>query len=138
MKLKLMLVLITLGLMPVLVHAQEEPERWTAPAEADTLTNPFDHEDAEVLAKGQETYTMLCAACHGDRGDGTGAAGQAWNPPPADFTSSDVQVQTDGALYWKISEGNPPAMLQYKNLIEEEEIWQVVTYLRGFAPDEEE
>ncbi|MEX0593219.1 MAG: cytochrome c [Balneolaceae bacterium] len=137
MKFKLILLLCGV-LIPVLVQAQEDPERWMAPAEADTLTNPFDHDDADARAKGQETFTMLCAACHGDRGDGTGAAGQAWNPPPADFTTSDVQSQTDGALYWKISEGNPPAMLQYKNMIEEEEIWQLVTYLRTFAPDAEE
>lgn len=137
MNLKLMLLLFAV-MMPTLAHAQEDPERWTAPTEADTLTNPFSHDDADALARGQETFVMLCAACHGDRGDGTGAAGQAWNPPPADFTSADVQSQTDGALYWKISEGNPPAMLTYKNMIDEEEIWQLVSYLRTFAPDEEE
>lgn len=138
MKMKWMLTLLIATWIPLSAQAQEEPERWTAPAEADTLANPFSHEDAEALAAGQETFVMLCAACHGDRGDGTGAAGQAWNPPPADFTTDEVQSQTDGALYWKISEGNPPAMLQYKNLISEEEIWQLVTYLRTFAPEEDE
>ncbi|MGM0507396.1 MAG: c-type cytochrome [Bacteroidota bacterium] len=137
MNLKFILLLMAI-LMPVVSQAQEDPEQWTAPAEADTLSNPFSHEDAEVIERGQETYVMLCADCHGDRGDGTGAAGQAWDPSPADFTSSEVQDQTDGSLYWKISEGNPPAMLTYKNMIEEEEIWQLVTYLRSLGPEEEE
>jgi len=131
-----MKILIPLVLFAFAVSADVfAQERWEAPAEADELANPFKHDDVEAVDQGREVFTMLCASCHGDRGDGTGAAGQAWNPPPADFTSADVQSQSDGALYWKVSEGNPPAMLVYKNLLTEEELWQVVTYLRQFRTE---
>ena len=112
-------------------------DRWEAPAEADTLENPFQLNDAEVLAKGKELYVMLCKAWHGSQGDGAGAAGQSWNPPPADFTTEIVQDQSDGALFWKTWEGNPPGMLSYKRMLSEEEVWQVVTYIRQFSPNDQ-
>lgn len=123
--------LLSLCLAPGAAAAQE---RWEAPAEANQLQNPYGSADVDAIRRGRETYERLCLDCHGERGDGEGVAGQAWDPPPADFTHPEVQEQSDGALYWKISEGNPPAMLQYKQMLSEEEIWQVVTYLRRFAP----
>lgn len=106
---------------------------WQAPAEADTLMNPYDSDDEQALSQGQDLFIMLCASCHGEHGDGGGGAGQAFDPPPADFTTEQVQQQSDGALFWKLSEGNPPAMLSYKQMLSEEERWQIVTYLREFA-----
>ncbi len=110
-------------------------ERWEAPAEAGGLKNIYSWDDPEPINHGKELYTMLCELCHGERGNGAGMAGQAWNPPPSDFTSEDVQAQSDGVLFWKIREGNPPNMLSYKNLLSEEEVWQLVTYIRQFRPE---
>lgn len=110
-------------------------DQWEAPPEADELENPYDWDEADIIELGQQTYEMLCAACHGDRADGAGAAGQTWNPPPADFRDAELHEQSDGALYWKIAEGNPPAMLQYKNMLSEEELWTLVVYIRQFAPE---
>lgn len=110
-------------------------DRWKAPAEADTLKNPYSLDDAGAIVEGEDLYTMFCSSCHGMRGDGEGEAGQTWNPPPADFTSEEVQRQSDGALFWKAMEGNPPGMLSYEQILSEQEVWQIVTYLRGFGPD---
>ena len=112
-------------------------ERWTAPAEADSLGNPFWMDDAEVTARGEELYLTWCSTCHGEQGDGAGEAGQAWDPPPADFTSMEVKKQSDGALFWKLSNGNPPNMLAYDKVLSEEERWRLVTYLRHLAKDGE-
>lgn len=106
---------------------------WKAPAEADTLMNPYDLDDKQALTEGQNLYVMLCAACHGERGDGGGGAGQGFEPPPSDFTTDQVQQQSDGALFWKLSEGNPPGMLPFKQMLSEDERWQIVTYLRKIA-----
>ena|SRR5690625_2728044 len=130
------LLLLIFSLTGLFEVAAQDQDDWVAPAEADALENPFAHDDEAALEKGREIYGMLCELCHGDRGDGTGAAGQAWDPPPADFTSEEVQSQSDGALYWKVSEGNPPAMLTYKNMLSEEEWWQVVTWLRQFRQEQ--
>jgi hypothetical protein len=97
-------------------------ERWTAPAEADSLGNPFWMDDAEVAAQGEELYLTWCSTCHGEQGD---------------FTSVEVQKQSDGALFWKLSNGNPPNMLAYDKVLSEEERWRLVTYLRHLAKDDE-
>ena len=110
-------------------------DRWTAPQEADTLQNLYKSENAQVIAQGKELYTVYCSSCHGSNGDGMGGAGQSFNPPPADFTSERVQRQSDGAIFWKIRKGNPPGMLSYKDLLSEQEVWQLVTYLRQFKPE---
>ena len=123
-------------IMICFLHANaqgQEQNRWIAPSEADTLTNPYSLEDSEIISKGMDLYMMVCATCHGERGDGAGGAGQSFNPPPADLTSDLIQEQSDGALFWKLSEGNPPGMLSYKNILSEEERWMIVTYLRRFT-----
>lgn len=109
--------------------------RWKAPAGADTLENPYSLGNAGIIVKGKDLYTMLCVSCHGDKGDGGGGAGQSFNPPPADFTSEWVQKQSDGAIFWKIRTGNPPGMVSFGKVLGEEEIWQIVTYLRQFRAD---
>jgi len=40
-----------------------------------------------------------------------------------------VQNQSDGAIYWKITNGNPP-MASYKETLTEEQRWQLVNYIR--------
>ena len=44
--------------------------------------------------------------------------------------SADVQVQTDGALFWKISSGNTRAGMPTFSFLPEPQRWQLVLYLR--------
>ncbi len=41
---------------------------------------------ADEVAKGKKLFTVNCGACHGENGDGSGAAAAALNPQPKDFT----------------------------------------------------
>ena len=101
---------------------------WKAPAWADTLTNPFKG-NKEAVEKGGELYSQFCAVCHGEQGKGNGAAGYKIIPAPADHTSRRVQKQSDGAIYWKISEGRLP-MSPYKKILDDEQRWQLVNFIR--------
>ena len=83
------------------------------------------------LLKGKKLYNQMCAVCHGAKGKGDGVAGAALNPKPTNFTSASVQAQTDGAIFWKITEGRSP-MASYKTILKEEQRWQLVNYLRTF------
>ena len=49
-------------------------------------------------------------------------------PKPADWTSAKVQSQTDGELFWKMSEGRS-AMPPWKSLPEKDR-WELVNYIR--------
>ncbi len=101
---------------------------WKAPKEADALKNPF-KENSEATLAGQKLYTSMCVICHGNKGKGDGAAGVNLNPRPTNLISTKVQEQTDGAIYWKLTEGRAP-MASYKTALSEEQRWQLVNYIR--------
>jgi mono/diheme cytochrome c family protein len=78
---------------------------------------------------GREIYVNSCIRCHGI--DGKGAVGIKLVPPPADLASSEVQNRLDGTLFRRIHEGKPnTAMGAWKHSLSDEEIWDVLTYVR--------
>ena len=113
------------------VHVQD---RWVAPAWADTLISPH-HDEPLTLANGEELFGLYCASCHGEGGYGDGAAGGALGQKPANFHDSLVKKQTNGALFWKISNGRgnmPP----FQDVFTAEQRWQLVAYLRKLSVTE--
>ena len=101
---------------------------WKAPVSANDLTNPYKGNAAET-AKGKVLYMQMCSVCHGNKGKGDGVAGVNLKPRPADHTSAQVQDQTDGALFWKMTNGNPP-MASYKSILNDEQRWDLVNFIR--------
>ena len=104
------------------------PNEWVAPKWADTLKNPLKGNVALTM-EGKKLYVRYCVVCHGDKGKGDGVAGVNLNPRPADHTSAHVQSMSDGALYWMITNGNPP-MPTYKAILKDNERWELVNYIR--------
>ncbi|RRB04738.1 cytochrome c [Larkinella rosea] len=105
-----------------------KPERWKAPVWADTLKSHFPTEPL-TLAQGEELFMEYCSSCHGETGFGDGAAGRSLGSKPANFHDPEVTKQTDGALFWKLSNGRgnmPP----FKDVFSEEQRWQLVAFLR--------
>lgn len=102
---------------------------WTAPPEANHLKNPLAG-NATALKEGKVLYIKNCAPCHGNKGKGDGIAAVNLKPKPADHTSAAVQGESDGALFWKLSEGHPP-MPGYKNALPENERWELIDYIRS-------
>lgn len=80
---------------------------------------------------GREIYVNTCIRCHGI--DGRGALGIKLVPPPADLTASDVHNRLDGTLFRRIHDGKPnTAMGAWKHSLSDEEIWDVLAYVRTF------
>lgn len=104
--------------------------KWTAPKSADNFKNPISRNDA-TIADGKKIFTNLCVVCHGNKGKGDGIAGMVLNPRPANFTSSFIQSQSDGAIYWKITTGKAP-MASYEKTLSETQRWYLVNYIRNF------
>jgi len=105
-------------------------DRWMAPTSAKEIKNPFTG-DASI-AKGKSIYQTRCVVCHGAAGAGDGPAGKSLVPPATDFASDFVKKQTDGELFWKISEGRG-AMVGWKLTLSEEERWALINYIRTLA-----
>jgi mono/diheme cytochrome c family protein len=85
---------------------------------------------------GREIYVNTCIRCHGI--DGKGTLGIKLVPPPADLTASDVQNRLDGTLFRRIHEGKPnTAMGAWKHSLSDEEIWDVLAYVRTLRVEAE-
>lgn len=110
-------------------NSSKDPDKnWTAPSGADNVKSPFSH-SAEMEEKGQKLYNVYCRTCHGETGFGDGAAGSGLDPKPANFHRGKVQRQTDGAIFYKLSNGRG-SMPAFKNSLSEEQRWQLVSYIR--------
>ena len=106
-----------------------KPKPWLAPASASQLKNPLAG-NVSVIKDAKKNYELYCAPCHGIGGKGDGAAAASLNPKPADHTSSAVQSQADGVLFWKMSEGRGN-MASYKQILtDEKQRWALVNYIR--------
>ncbi|MBH0182049.1 MAG: cytochrome c [Nitrospira sp.] len=78
---------------------------------------------------GREIYVNTCIRCHGI--DGTGVQSIRLVPAPADLSSPVVQNRLDGTLFKRIHEGKPnTAMGAWKHALSDEEIWDVLAYVR--------
>jgi mono/diheme cytochrome c family protein len=78
---------------------------------------------------GREIYVNTCIRCHGI--DGKGAMGMQFVPPPADLTSDAVQNRLDATLFKRIHDGKAnTAMGAWKYALSDDEIWDVLAYIR--------
>lgn len=106
---------------------------WSAPEEAKKLKNPVATSEA-TLAAAKAIYMDNCAQCHGEQGKGDGPDAPLYAVVPTNFTDAHMMGEmTDGEIFWKVSEGRRP-MPSFKKRLTEEQRWQVVNYLRTFAP----
>ena len=97
---------------------------------------------------GALVYAGRCAGCHGVDGDGLGPGADRLNPPPRDFTFGLYKIKTsffddfmsnDADFYRMIADGMPgTAMPGWADVLTEQQIRDLVAYLKIFAGLEEE
>lgn len=99
------------------------------------LDNPLEG-DRAAIERGAETYQALCVSCHGEQGRGEGAAGASLDPPPGNLADPErMAALSDGYLFWRIAEGGSfepfnSMMPSWEALLSEQEIWELVSYIR--------
>jgi mono/diheme cytochrome c family protein len=106
-------------------------QKFNAPAWADTLKNPLKN-NAAAAAEGKKLYTQYCVVCHGEKGKGDGPSVAGLQKKPANHTTEEFQKQSDGVIFWKISNGSSP-MPGFKSALKTKQMWQLVNYTRTFA-----
>jgi mono/diheme cytochrome c family protein len=101
----------------------QQDSKWQAPADAASRPNPLASRP-ETAAGGQKLFRRNCVECHG--ADGSGLA----KKHAADLQLSSVQQQSDGVLFWKITNGNPDRGMPSFSKLPELQRWQLVLYVR--------
>ncbi len=100
---------------------------WKAPPQAAARQNSLKG-NAQVIAGGRKVFHRECLQCHGE--DGSGLANAANLHLPV------VQQQSDGTLFWKISNGNPGRGMPSFSSLPELQRWQLVLYIRTLGKAE--
>ena len=93
------------------------------------LRNPLPVTEAN-LASGQRMYTINCAVCHGDKGDGNGILSQREKFLGVPSFDDQGRVLTAGSIYHVIMYGMN-AMGSYASQTSEQERWQIVMYVEN-------
>jgi mono/diheme cytochrome c family protein len=122
---KLALAVVTatlLGSMLVAQNTQYKADpKWVAPAEAAAKKNPIAG-NTDALGGGKKLFMRHCAECHNQDGSGLQDA--------ADLQLAEVQKQTDGSIFWKITNGNVKAGMPPFARLSDTERWQIVSFVR--------
>ncbi|MBI9033128.1 MAG: c-type cytochrome [Bacteroidales bacterium] len=111
----------------IVANAQGE---WTVPDKFKNKKNPVAF-SKENIKKGQEIFNTNCKSCHGDFGKNNGIP---LVPKPTDMGNAKVLEQTDGEIFYKITEGRI-TMPSFKNVIQENDRWAILSYVRSMDPN---
>lgn len=87
----------------------------------------------ENINIGKSLWKTHCKSCHGTFGEGDGTKADGLDTEMDDFTTSKVQSQTDGELFYKLTEGRDEMPNFKKKLPDDEDRWLLVHYIRTVA-----
>ena len=128
MKYTLLYILVSLTFLSFIGITQVD--RWKAPEEAKKLKNPTKaQEKSASILRGAKIFKFRCMVCHGQKGKGDGIGGKALTPKPQNLTLKMVKNQTDGELFWKVSNGRND-MIKWEPILLKEQRWDVVNYIK--------
>jgi mono/diheme cytochrome c family protein len=117
-----------IGISATVINNQEK-KPWPVPDNMVKMKNPV-ASDATSLAEGKNLYNMHCKSCHGTKGLGDGSKAAQLKTEPGDFSSATFQSQSDGAIFYKTSEGRDDMPNFKKKLPDADERWSIVNYMR--------
>ena len=121
-----LLILLGLAVAATAQNIAYKPDPgWQPPTEAVLRPNPL-AEKKDLAAGGRKLFQRHCAECHAADGRGLKTA--------ADLQLPIVQEQTDGTLFWKITNGNARHGMPSFSSIPELQRWQLVLHLRTLKP----
>jgi len=113
----------------------------TIPHEYSTAENTVGY-TVRAIVEGGPLYQTHCQKCHGVMGLGNGDLAFSLKPSPALLAYMVQQpVAVDQYLLWSIADGGKQfgtAMPAFKNRLSQEQIFQIVAYLRAGFPDLED
>ena len=114
--------------------ADDALKPWVAPDDARKVKNPVPPTPENLTAAAQ-IFSDNCVLCHGEKGMGDGVGAKTIKVKPANFTDAKLMsAETDGSLFWKMSQGRGP-MPSWQDDLTDKERWQLVNYIRKLGKD---
>ncbi|MEI6276767.1 MAG: c-type cytochrome [Prolixibacteraceae bacterium] len=102
-------------------------QEWVVPAENAAKRSPFAFSDS-IRQAGATLYMTNCKSCHGDPGKNNPVK---LVPLPPDPASAQMQKNSDGDMFYKLTVGRGP-MPSFKNTLSSTDLWRIVSFIRGY------
>ena|SRR5450631_2622370 len=129
MKVFIIIVVSGLFLLTAAFKANQQPKPWPVPDKAAKTPNPV-KSSAESISGGKALWSQHCSSCHGKTGVGDGTKAAQLKTQPNDLTVASFQSQSDGSIFYKISEGRDDMPSFKKKIPDANDIWDLVNYMR--------
>jgi len=129
MKVSIIIVVSGLFLLSAAFKANQQPKPWPVPDKAAKTPNPV-KSSAESISAGKALWSQHCSSCHGKTGLGDGTKAAQLKTQPNDLTLASAQSQSDGSMFYKISEGRDDMPSFKKKIPDADDIWDLVNYMR--------
>jgi len=121
---------ILTGFVLSLAFSLSAQNNWTVPANEASITCPTPF-TSSMKMDGKDIFNKNCKSCHGEVGKGNFIA---LTPEPGDPATEKFSKNSDGELFYKITNGKG-AMPKFKDQLGENERWAVISYIRSFHKD---
>ena len=122
--------LFFLGILSGFNSLNQQNDPWPVPDKYVKMPNPI-KSDAASISAGKTLWAKHCQSCHGKSGLGDGSKAAQLKTPVGDFTVAAFQKQTDGSMFYKTSEGRDDMPSFKKKIPDEDDIWNLVNYMRS-------
>jgi mono/diheme cytochrome c family protein len=119
---KFLFLMASLVVAAAMLAQSADADKWVAPPEASKKQNPLKGKP-ELAAGGKKIFEKSCAVCH--------QAGENQVGPHLNLPAT--QSQSDGALYWKITNGNSRTAMPSFSSLPDGQRWQLVLYIRSLG-----
>ena len=131
MKKILFILVVAMGLTSIsfTIINNNDKKPWPVPDKDKNMKNPV-AVDAASIAEGKALYATHCKSCHGAKGLGDGSKATNLKTEAGNFSKADFQTQTDGAIFYKTSEGRDDMPSFKKKLPDAEDRWNLVNFVR--------
>lgn len=106
----------------------QKKKTWVVLKSYVNLVSPVGTGDS-VLKAGKALYLSNCTPCHGVKGNAKGPAHASISPNPANHTAISMLKETDGTLYYKLTQGRSPTP-GYSTTLTDSERWELVAFIR--------
>lgn len=108
-------------------------QEWLVPEEMAAISNPSEYTLENVKA-GKAIYVKNCKSCHGDPGKNNPLT---LVPMPSDIASELMQANSEGALFYKITNGKG-VMPPFGSTLSETDRWLLVNLIQNYNPEREQ